>query len=913
VGRNLLFIFFLFIACQVQAQKKYVLPRGLKINFINIHNNKVYLGSEGMLLHLEANSFESIQSKNATEQLTCAFTFKDTLWIGSSKGNIYYLKGKQLYLYEFNTKRFYFPIIQLGFTQKGIMWLATKNGVYYLSNKWNKISETEGLPDNNCNDAFIKNDTLIIATDRGVAFIDGKNNFKIFNKLSQNNGLTDNLIQKICHTGEGIYLINTNERSQAIDSRGAALSEVNFAPNAAHIFCLKDKSIQGYVNAQQGLVLQQNKQTLFTNASIKKALISADNYGDFWAATNDTLYFYNLQAWLNKAKLYPHEVHALAMRDTQIIAASANEIYTQKSAIKLTTPASITALVPTSQDQLLIGTLGNGVYNFNGTLKPISEAHKALNVTNISMVSDTIYVSALEGVFLFYNTINGFKADTPAWVDQLPSKYIYGITKDSNNNLWIASDGDGIIQVSNQKLIYHNKQFKFPSKTVYSIKAGKQAIYASAADNKIFRFANKQWQLVLKAHAGESFIPALQVLNNDVFVLSSLGVYKLSDKSIAAQPNIQFYYFQDLFTKINTTDLNAFTLNKNELVFINDGHPQSLSLAYLESLQLQASISELIVGDKKYFSAFPKELPHDENSLQLLLNVNYYPGLNNVAYKYRMLGINNQWENTNDKKLTFLNLRPGKYTLQLVPVINGIPFYEKIFVYELRILSPLWQRPWFIALASLALLALAAMAYKRRTASLQMNEERKREKLNYEIKVLKSQINPHFLFNSFNSLIATINLDPEKAIVYAQNLSDYFRHILKYQEQDTITLAEEVDLLERYYTLQQMRFEDSIKLNLDKALQQYASNNIPPLSLQLLFENAIKHNAILANKPLIFSVSIKGGYIVCENEIRPKNSSADSGGIGLANINQRYITLFNKEIHYEEKNKHFIVSLPLIK
>jgi len=191
------------------------------------------------------------------------------------------------------------------------------------------------------------------------------------------------------------------------------------------------------------------------------------------------------------------------------------------------------------------------------------------------------------------------------------------------------------------------------------------------------------------------------------------------------------------------------------------------------------------------------------------------------------------------------------------------------------------------------------------------NEQLKHENLLVQLTSLKNQLNPHFLFNSLNTLSWLINEDKAKSQLYLQNLSQVLRYSLSMQEQSLVSLKEELALVESYIFLLQMRFGEN--LNVSKKVKTLEGFQIPPLSLQLLIENAIKHNIISTANPLEVSIELQldDKTILVRNSLNIKANSAGAG-IGLANLNQRFKLLTNREIEIKQNDTSFWVVLPLI-
>jgi len=186
------------------------------------------------------------------------------------------------------------------------------------------------------------------------------------------------------------------------------------------------------------------------------------------------------------------------------------------------------------------------------------------------------------------------------------------------------------------------------------------------------------------------------------------------------------------------------------------------------------------------------------------------------------------------------------------------------------------------------------------------------EKANLEAQYesLKTQVNPHFLFNSLNTLLSIVQ-GHDEAEKYIENLSEFMRYILKNRERNSVTLGEELQVAQQYAYLQKSRFQSKLRISIDVA-EKYHLSPIPPLALQMLIENAIKHNEISAEHPLDIRIYLaENGYLIVENNLRKKLDPERSTGLGLKNIRDRYRFLVDKDILVKEEGEKFIVSLPL--
>lgn len=189
-------------------------------------------------------------------------------------------------------------------------------------------------------------------------------------------------------------------------------------------------------------------------------------------------------------------------------------------------------------------------------------------------------------------------------------------------------------------------------------------------------------------------------------------------------------------------------------------------------------------------------------------------------------------------------------------------------------------------------------------------ERLKQENLEARLDSLKQQISPHFLFNALNTL-KTLTVDPNVK-EYTMQLAHVYRYLLNFNENNVVKIEEELKFIESYLYIQKTRFEDALNIDI-QINKEIFKKCIPPLSLQTLVENAIKHNVISNAKPLQIKIfNEQDQYLIVQNNLQPKLSVEDSTGKGLQNINDRYTLLSNQQIHITNGPIYFIVKLPLL-
>jgi LytS/YehU family sensor histidine kinase len=194
---------------------------------------------------------------------------------------------------------------------------------------------------------------------------------------------------------------------------------------------------------------------------------------------------------------------------------------------------------------------------------------------------------------------------------------------------------------------------------------------------------------------------------------------------------------------------------------------------------------------------------------------------------------------------------------------------------------------------------------------VQKTEALARENVQSQLETLKNQLDPHFLFNSLNTLASLIEEENIPAQTYLDRLSDVYRYVLINREKNTVTLEEEMQFLDAYVYLNKIRFRENLLIEKDIPAQTY-HQHIAPLSLQMLIENAIKHNVISRENPLKIKILQDGDFLTVENNVQGKKIFEKSTKLGLQNIINRYRLLTPLGVEVSNTGTHFSVRLPLL-
>ncbi len=214
----------------------------------------------------------------------------------------------------------------------------------------------------------------------------------------------------------------------------------------------------------------------------------------------------------------------------------------------------------------------------------------------------------------------------------------------------------------------------------------------------------------------------------------------------------------------------------------------------------------------------------------------------------------------------------------------------------------------FYAATLIVMLIYHSIAFFQSWQAAALNEEKlKKESVSLQLQALRNQVDPHFLFNSFNTLTSLIENDSKKAVVFVKQLSEMYRYMLDRDSREVIDIASELRFVESYIYLQKMRFGNNLKIEIDIRDQSFY---VLPISLQMLIENAIKHNEVSAEFPLHVRISDDSEFLVVFNKIQPKMLETPSKGIGLQNLKVRYKFFTEKELEIENNGEIFTVKIP---
>ncbi len=928
----------------------------------------IWLGTSEGLYKFNGIEFSKVASEFVRDSSVTAL-FVDSrrrLWVGFRNGKIATVENNLLKVFLPEGHLPKTTIHAITEDRDSRIWFATNGeGVFYYSdNILSNINSSGGLSDDYTYAiAQTGNGDIWIGTDQGISIcsFNGKKKKEI-KKLTSGNGLPDNIVRVLLPTTNDNMWIGMQDKGvckymmqEKIFSTPEQLQNWKYG----QVNCLLETENDLWIGSDNDGIVDfeinngMSVRRLTSGENIKLVKINdllEDAEFNVWIANNIQLVRSTgeqisfLSGYENKTKK-EHDSTKMEFRfihsmlfdrtgnlwftpDQGLVKLSINNKSEKKFARFTITPkeakVDITSLYEDKYGYLWIGTMGRGIFRMNtvtGRFNKIegdSSLEKA-SILSISGKNDELWFAGLEGVT--HCTIqHGEMEDASLLVtaindsDSFGRNYIYSIFIDSHNRVWFGTDDKGIIVYDKGKISNYTTSNGLRSNVVYSITEDPSGnIWFSTLKAGIYRYNGNTFQnystaeglsdLNIYSIASDKFGNIVIVTKHGVDVLDpATGLFSYYDRASGIEEII--------------ADLNSITKDKYGNIWIGTEngiikyHPCALK-KIRQPITVVNNVSVFLENvDYMQITKFS----YDQNNITFSYHGLWYSDPERVFYQYMLEGYNNNWITSRDRIITYPRLSPGKYTFRIRSALNQNFNHAKEARYSFVITPPVWQRWWFKT--ALCLLIVIALRYyimnrERRIKHIDMLQK---EKIEFQFETLKSQVNPHFLFNSFNTLISVIEESPKVAVEYVERMSQFFRNIVTYREKDVISLKEELELLDNYYFLQKKRYGENLTLNVDVTDDFQTTRYVPPLTLQLLMENAVKHNAVSKETPLHVSIVInKHNKLVVRNNTNRKIKKEESSGMGLENIINRFRLLSDRTVEIKSGDDFFEVAIPLLK
>jgi ligand-binding sensor domain-containing protein len=541
----------------------------------------------------------------------------------------------------------------------------------------------------------------------------------------------------------------------------------------------------------------------------------------------------------------------------------------------------------------------NGVFAYSPKTNTYRHFYHDTNNKN-SLSSDNIYAVAVDksgrvwvggtnGCFAYFDdTLNHFvNYEWSADEKRTTANNISGIASDHYGNIWAGTDA-GLVQVDATqakpviKKIY-TAQDGLRGDVAYSIQEDPSGnIWCATASalcmiNPVTQRVNSVLLQndVIKSITNKLF---LSVANNQLQVLTYGGYYSFDPVSLQDQ-------------------------QQDSVITVTSFRVKDKEYYYEEGLTRDGKI----------------KLKSTENLFSFEFAVLDYKQSDDHQYAYMLEGFDKDWVNAGNRRYaSYTNIPGGTYFFKVKSLNTYGDANSSVMTIPLHVNAPVYLRWWFLFLLACVFTAVLYVFYRFRLEKereiLRLNAKThalEKEKTQVQYENLKQHLNPHFLFNSLTSLGSLIRINQKMAADFLDGMSKIYRYILQSKDSELVSLKDEIKFIQTFISLQKTRFEEGLQVNLDID-EEYFHQKIVPVTLQNLVENAIKHNIIDTETPLVIDIFIKDGYLLVRNNMQKKKFVETSNKQGLDNLISLYKYLSDEPMLVEETGTYFTVKIPLI-
>ncbi len=881
-----------------------------KYGFLWLCSNK------GLTLY---NGYEFEEIGIGHKQVNAINTTQDLIWIGTADGEIYtydwqYRDNPPKLITKFNT-----PIKDIVSYSKGLAIATYGEGLYKFQN--GKITAIHTISSKEIYDLEVLGATqLAVATDRGIDIIDLEK-YSIFENLK---GLPDNIIVSLCSKKGELIAATYDSKLFSVNLKDKSITIID--ENTKHekylgLQCLDNKIL---VHTNNEIAEWQNgEKTVFSKKQNESKLTSffVDDENNLWIAQGKYALFKTNLFFLEYALKIKYEIQAMASVDKVFYLGTTNGIHLKKElfspTFKILLPLENITVVKTYDGKLWIGTFSNGLYVYDIKANSMFHFGKVENIDDNTILdiektsNDRIEIATLSGI----KSIDSKFYSKKKFGTVLSNIYSYDIFLDTNGNRWYGKDRNGITCISNKdttefRSIENSTDHKiYKLGSVYSIAENNGFVYFASTLAGLVQYQNKKWTIVPNTYKHNDPITSIVKQNEHTFLLirsSRFDIIDLTDWHILP-------FINEKTKDVNSLYLNNYAVANGDVYFGYDKGITRFSNNLHVKKDPQIRIEKVEVNLEKVKDN-DQVFGQDENNLRFTFIASWLTDPKLVSYNYKLDGFDGDWRKTNDRIVSYPKLPPGRYTFKVRASENGTFKNEKSAEYTFEIKQAYYNTWWFYVLMISGLGILLYWVQKRKKNEELLKAELAKTKIETELINLKSQLDPHFLFNTFNTLIGLIEEDPKKGVRFTEILTSFFRSLAELSNKELVTIEEELTMVANYRAILKERFGNNLQINIDENMKSINQSKIPPMSLQMLIENAVKHNEVSKARPLVISILYNNQYILVKNLKQTKYSTGhESLGIGNNNIIERYRLLGLAKPIIENESSSYTFYLPIVK
>ncbi len=946
-----------FLTLSLRAQESFFFQHeigdpnsGMSINtMLQDHQCMIYVGTDQGLVRFDGINSYPVPIDSAHRQHEVTSLFEDRqhrIWIGTSTGEIFFLdRSRKVQRFDVEEGHPAKSITAILEDKIGQVWFATYGeGVYvYTGKRVFNYGLEDGLSGN---DIYAMTYTLSgeiwLGTDDGINICTFENEKKQIRKLGLSDGLPDQIITALESDENGNIWIGTFE--YGVVYYQAALQKIikpfsSVGMDEITAFEIFDGT-ELWIGTRKNGAWRYNPQSGFVRKVLSLLALRQGEISDILTDVEGNIWVALQEGFLLSA-FRPFESVNTSIGDLQTLFADHRDdiwIGTKKGLYKLqeesiTTSSTIrkagrydwniTDIAEDHFHNLWIGTLDKGLFIYNPMTEEIYYPGNKIPIVANSIMSiasskNKIWIATLEGVVSFSQEKNilkdkdlDFQLISDPWQSSL--HFVYQVFVDSKDKVWFATNGNGVYCITEDSVRQYTGADSTVLETVYSICEDHQGhMWFNTSDRGLVEFDGYNFKpLGFNEGLGNMSIASMATVGTgDILLAHQRGLDLMEPER-----RHFMYYSDEIGVNYIDSSLNSITTDSRGHVYVSGQNKiiKYYASQYELSIHPRTQLTSVSVYEQPIDYTTVNYFAHNKNYITFDYVGLWYTSPRSVKYLYRLEGYDLQWKESKDNVASYSSLPPGTYTFSVKASENKTFLDEPIDSYTFTIAKPFWLENWFIT----AIIVLAAGLFYWIVKSRERRSERqaniKKEMIESQLATLKAQINPHFLFNSFNTLITIIDENtkkPEVAIEYVEKLSDFFRSILQYRQQDTISMEEEWELVQNFGYLLEKRYGSNLKLHMSAPPKDAY---ILPLTLQMLVENAVKHNIIADHKPLDVYITSNEDYIIVENNLQPKPKPEVSTQFGLQSIIKRYQLMSDKKVVVEKGQDTFKVFIPIIK
>ncbi len=763
----------------------------------------------------------------------------------------------------------------------------------------------------------LSTDKIAIASDRGIDIIDTKTD-----SVSSLRGLPDVIITNLAFDGNNILWASTYGQSIFSYSFSDATIKENPFEEKHIIQDIVLYNQQKIVNTDNGVFLldKQNKWQVYFEPKINNQKFTSmiiDQENNLWVSSTTN------PIW--KASLYfsvldfpeIEEIQAIEKRNSNLYLGNKDGLYKYNEIKRSTTKLlenNITCLIK-SENLFIAGTYSNGIYVFDHSdelLFHLSQSNglKENAILDIAFFKDSsLLISTLSGVFIVQYGLSssGFKIESIETISEdLSYSYVMDLYACQDGNILFGKDKTGFSVFAESRLKNFSTLNDENSKlgSVYSIaSASNNTWWLSSKNLGLLNYTEDSLRQInsidYNDHAYTSVIP---LVNNQLLLVraSSIDLFDVIKEHV-------MYFDQEAIIVDQEAFINNYAQDNGETWFVHHDRVYKFHTpSGNQKIHPTTSIDAVEVNLEP--STFDTRVYKQKaNNFKFMFTGGWLTDPGKLSYAYYLEGYDSHWRETKDRSISYPLLPPGKYKFHVKATENNYFSDEDVTTYSFEIRRSFFNSLIFYSLITILSLGFIIWLIKRDQREKELKVRLEQKQIETQLINLKAQLNPHFLFNSFNTLSGLIEENPDKGISYIENITDFYRYILELGDEKLIPLSKEIDMVHIYEKLLSERFGNGFNINYQL---HDLSVVIPPMTIQMLIENAIKHNQLSRKKPLTIDIVQDKNGLKVVNSKAPKNMMSYSTGLGLKNIRDRYRILGYKDIIIEDLPNQFSVYLP---